>query len=187
MIAVALGALANGCTTAPVPVDGGPAVTPTGWVSTAEDIDTGFTVAIPAMEAALPLLRLSPADAAHVTEALAAVDHVALPRFNAALVTYQHEASSGNLCAARAATDALVIALEGVADTLGTLGWGMAPAVDLALAGLGGILDETVAACPAASDAGAAAGTAIERHRAARPASLRPFPVVITASHRTEH
>ena len=110
-----------------------------------------------------------------MTASLEAARTVALPRFNAALATYQREASASSLCAARAATDALVLALEGVADTVGALGWGLAPDVDLALSGLGGILDGTVGAGCAMD---ASTGATLHARRAALPPSLRPWPVV---------
>ena len=167
----------TGCPATPVPVDGGPAVTPASWVSTAQTVVTVLDWTLPAADGLVGGL-VSPAAAPTVHTAFRVAEG-STAALSSALATYQTTASLGSQCAARAAIDATTVALVGVASALSATGFGLAPEITSALQALAAVGDELAPAC--VTDAGLPPPSRADAvHAALTPAgALRPFPTLV--------
>lgn len=135
----------HGCPPRPVPVDGGPSVTPSAWTDTARIVISTLRWALPAVR--LVLAAVLPSDVATIVGR--SIDALAEWTARLAESIDVYEQRGGDRCAAHAAvggaTNALVAltqvladngialgrTLERVADSLGAVGDALAPACSL--------------------------------------------------------
>jgi hypothetical protein len=167
--------LSLGCSATPTPADGGPAVTPAGWVSTVTTVDTTLTWALPAADALVDgLVGPVAAVPVHLAFRLAEGSVAAL---QSALTAYLGASNNGTMCTARAAIAATAAGLEGVAAALVPTGYGVAPEIQAGVQALAAVADELVPACPL-PDGGLPASGVAAAHVVNTAAVLRPFPAL---------
>lgn len=178
-LAVALGlsclVALHGCPPRPLPVDGGPAVTPSSWTDTARVVVRTLRWALPA--ARVILAAVLPSDAGAIVGR--ALDAVAdwTSRLEVALDTYQTR--GGDRCVAHASVGGLTSAVVSLAQVLADHGVALGTTLERVADSLGALGDELAPAC--SLDAGwASAGMqvndrlrAIQNGARARGAVLR--------------
>lgn len=169
------------CTPTPTPIDGGPAVTPSGWTSTARVVLTTLRWAVPAARAITDLTVAEPGRT-QVGRALDATAQAA-ERLQGAVDAY--ERAGGDRCTARAAVAGLHSALVTVAQVLADNGVALGTTLERVVDGVASIADALIPACDADAgwvSAGDAANATLRQIalRAGRPLSrvlddLRPL------------
>ena len=140
----ALGAAVSACTPTP-PVDGGVAVTPSGWTSTARVVLDTLRWAVPAARAITDSVVPEPART-QVGRALDATGDAAR-ELSAAVDAY--EIRGGDRCAAHAAVGGLHRALVGLARVLADSGIALGTTLERVVDGVASIADALVPAQPA--------------------------------------
>ena len=135
-------AFALGCTP-PAPVDGGVAVTPGGWTSTARVVLDTLRWAIPAARAITDVVVPEPART-QVGRALDATGEAAR-ELTAAVDAY--ELRGGDRCAAHAAVGGLHRALVGLARVLADNGIALGTTLERVVDGVASIADALIPAC----------------------------------------
>lgn len=135
-------AVSLGCTPTP-PVDGGTAVTPSGWTSTARVVLDTLRWAVPAARAITDAVLTDPARA-QVGRALDATGEAAR-ELGAAVDAY--ELRGGDRCAAHAAVGGLHRALVGLARVLADNGIALGTTLERVVDGVASIADALVPAC----------------------------------------
>lgn len=170
----ALGAALTGCPPTP-PVDGGVAVTPTGWTSTARIVLSTLGWAVPAARAITDSVLADPART-QVGRALDATGDAAR-EMQAAVDAY--ETRGGDRCVARAATAGLHRAIVGLARVLVSNGIALGTTLERVVDGVASIADALTPACD--PDAGwASAGDSANREvRAIHDAARAPLRRVL--------
>lgn len=148
LVATIAGALLAACPGPVTPVDGGPAVTPSSWTSTARVVITTLRWALPAARAITDLTVAEPGRT-QVARALDAAAQ-ATDRLHGAVDAY--EARGGDRCAARAAVGGLQVALIGVAQVLADNGIALGTTLERIVDAVASIADALIPACDA--DAG---------------------------------
>lgn len=148
LVATLAGALLAACPGPVTPVDGGPAVTPSSWTSTARVVITTLRWALPAARAITDLTVAEPGRT-QVARALDAAAQ-ATDRLHGAVDAY--EARGGDRCAARAAVGGLQVALVGVAQVLADNGVALGTTLERIVDAVASIADALIPACDA--DAG---------------------------------
>ena len=148
LVATLAGALLTACPGPVTPVDGGPAVTPSSWTSTARVVITTLRWALPAARAITDLTVAEPGRT-QVARALDAAAQ-ATDRLHGAVDAY--EARGGDRCAARAAVGGLQVALVGVAQVLADNGVALGTTLERIVDAVASIADALIPACDA--DAG---------------------------------
>lgn len=148
LVATLAGALLTACPGPVTPVDGGPAVTPSSWASTARVVITTLRWALPAVRAITDLTVAEPGRT-QVARALDAAAQ-ATDRLHGAVDAY--EARGGDRCAARAAVGGLQVALVGVAQVLADNGVALGTTLERIVDAVASIADALIPACDA--DAG---------------------------------
>ena len=148
LVATIAGALLTACPGPVTPVDGGPAVTPSSWTSTARVVITTLRWALPAARAITDLTVAEPGRT-QVARALDAAAQ-ATDRLHGAVDAY--EARGGDRCAARAAVGGLQVALVGVAQVLADNGVALGTTLERIVDAVASIADALIPACDA--DAG---------------------------------
>ena len=148
LVATLAGALLTACPGPVTPVDGGPAVTPSSWTSTARVVITTLRWALPAARAITDLTVAEPGRT-QVARALDAAAQ-ATDRLHGAVDAY--EARGGDRCAARAAVGGLQVALVGVAQVLADNGIALGTTLERIVDAVASIADALIPACDA--DAG---------------------------------
>lgn len=138
----ALGAVLNACTPTPS-VDGGVAVTPSGWTSTARVVLDTLRWAVPAARAITDVVVPEPART-QVGRALDATG-AAARELSAAVDAY--ELRGGDRCAAHAAVGGLHRALVGLARVLADSGIALGTTLERVVDGVASIADALVPAC----------------------------------------
>lgn len=157
LVAVVAGIITSGCTP-PAPVDGGVAVTPSGWTSTARVVLDTLRWAVPAARAITDSVLTDPART-QVGRALDATGDAAR-ELGAALDAY--ELRGGDRCVARAATAGVHRALVGLARVLVENGIALGTTLERVVDGLASVADALTPACD--PDAGwSSAGDAANR------------------------
>jgi hypothetical protein len=158
LLALGAGAVASGCPGPVAPVDGGVAVTPAGWVSTARVVLSTLSWAVPAARAITDSVLTDPART-QVGRALDATGDAAR-ELGAALDAY--ELRGGDRCVARAATAGVHRALVGLARVLVDNGIALGTTLERVVDGLASVADALTPACD--PDAGwSSAGDAANR------------------------
>lgn len=153
-----LGAVLTGCPGPTPPVDGGPAVTPSGWTSTARVVLSTLRWAVPAARAITDGVLPEPART-QVGRALDATGDAA-QELGAAVDAY--EARGGDQCAAHAAVGGLHRALVGLARVLADGGLALGTTLERVADGVASVADALVPACD--RDAGwSSAGDSVNR------------------------
>lgn len=144
LLALCLSALCfTGCPGPIAPVDGGPAVTPTSWVSTARTVLLTLQWAIPAAKVVTNATLQDPGRT-QVARALDAVTDSARD-LGAALDTY--ESRGGDQCVAHAAVGASHRALMVLATVLAANGIAIGNTIGGIIDALGSVIDGLVPAC----------------------------------------
>ena len=175
LVATLAGALLTACPGPVTPVDGGPAVTPSSWTSTARVVITTLRWALPAARAITDLTVAEPGRT-QVARALDAAAQ-ATDRLHDAVDAY--EARGGDRCAARAAVGGLQVALVGVAQVLADNGIALGTTLERIVDAVASIADALIPACDAdagwssAGDASNARLRAIAEGARARGVTLR--------------
>jgi len=175
LVATLAGALLAACPGPVTPVDGGPAVTPSSWTSTARVVITTLRWALPAARAITDLTVAEPGRT-QVARALDAAAQ-ATDRMHGAVDAY--EARGGDRCAARAAVGGLQVALVGVAQVLADNGIALGTTLERIVDAVASISDALIPACDAdagwagAGDASNARLRAIAEGARARGVTLR--------------
>ena len=158
LLACGAGAAASGCPGPVAPVDGGVAVTPSGWTSTARVVLNTLSWAVPAARAITDVVVPEPARA-QVGRALDATGDAAR-ELQQAVDAY--EARGGDRCAAHAAVGGLHRALVGLARVLADNGIALGTTLERVVDGVASVADALIPAC--AADAGwASAGDGANR------------------------
>ena len=142
VVGLGAGALSQGCTP-PAPVDGGVAVTPTGWTSTARVVLDTLRWALPAARAITDVVVPEPART-QVGRALDATGEAAR-ELSAAVDAYEQR--GGDRCAAHAAVGGLHRALVGLARVLADGGIALGTTLERVVDGVASIADALVPAC----------------------------------------
>ena len=142
LVAVVAGIITSGCTP-PAPVDGGVAVTPSGWTSTARVVLDTLRWAVPAARAITDAVLTDPART-QVGRALDATGEAAR-EFAAAVDAY--ELRGGDRCAAHAAVGGLHRALVGLARVLADGGIALGTTLERVVDGVASVADALVPAC----------------------------------------
>jgi hypothetical protein len=149
LLALALGgALFVGCPGPHPPVDGGPAVTPSGWTFTARQALQTIRWAVPAAKLITNSLLSDPAKT-QVARALDAVTDAAR-ELQSAIDVYEQR--GGEQCLANAAAGGVQRTLLGLARVLADNGIAIGNTLGGVVDSLGSVIDLLVPACP--SDAG---------------------------------
>ena len=175
LVATLAGALLTACPGPVTPVDGGPAVTPSSWTSTARVVITTLRWALPAVRAITDLVVAEPGRT-QVARALDAAAQ-ATDRLHGAVDAY--EARGGDRCVARAAVGGLQVALVGVAQVLADNGVALGTTLERIVDAVASIADALIPACDAdagwssAGDASNARLRAIAEGARARGVTLR--------------
>lgn len=158
LLACVGGALASGCPGPVAPIDGGPAVTPSGWTSTARVVLNTLSWAVPAARAITDSVLPEPARS-QVGRALDATGDAAR-ELGAAVDAYEQR--GGDRCVAKAATAGVQRALVGLARVLVDNGIALGTTLERVVDGLASVADALTPACDA--DAGwSSAGDAANR------------------------
>lgn len=142
LVATLAGAVLTGCPPAP-PVDGGPAVTPSGWTSTARVVLDTLRWAVPAARAITDNVVPEPART-QVGRALDATGDAAR-ELSAAVDAYEQR--GGDRCAAHAAVGGLHRALVGLARVLADSGIALGTTLERVVDGVASVADALVPAC----------------------------------------
>ncbi len=142
LVASVTGAVLTGCPPTP-PVDGGVAVTPSGWTSTARVVLDTLRWAVPAARAITDSVVPEPART-QVGRALDATGDAAR-ELSAAVDAY--EIRGGDRCAAHAAVGGLHRALVGLARVLADSGIALGTTLERVVDGVASIADALVPAC----------------------------------------
>ncbi len=142
LVASVTGAVLTGCPPTP-PVDGGVAVTPSGWTSTARVVLDTLRWAVPAARAITDSVVPEPART-QVGRALDATGDAAR-ELSAAVDAY--ELRGGDRCAAHAAVGGLHRALVGLARVLADSGIALGTTLERVVDGVASIADALVPAC----------------------------------------
>lgn len=142
------GALLAGCPGPVVPVDGGPAVTPSSWTSTARVVLTTLRWAVPAARAITDVTVSEPAR----TQVARALDATAAAAGEMERAVDAYEMRGGDRCAAHAAVGGLHRALVGLARVLADSGIALGTTLERVVDGVASIADALVPSC--APDAG---------------------------------
>ena len=162
LVASLAGALLAACPGPVTPVDGGPAVTPSSWTSTARVVITTLRWALPAARAITDLTVAEPGRT-QVARALDAAAQ-ATDRLHGAVDAY--EARGGDRCAARAAVGGLQVALVGVAQVLADNGVALGTTLERIVDAVASIADALIPACDADAGWSSAGDSANARLRA---------------------
>lgn len=158
LAACVAGALLVGCPGPVAPVDGGPAVTPSGWTSTARVVLDTLRWAVPAARAITDGVLPEPART-QVGRALDATGDAAR-ELGAAVDAY--EARGGDQCVAKAATAGLHRAIVGLARVLVDNGIALGTTLERVADGVASVADALTPACD--RDAGwSSAGDSVNR------------------------
>lgn len=148
IVATLAGALLAGCPGPVVPVDGGPAVTPSSWTSTARVVLTTLRWAVPAARAITDVTVSEPAR----TQVARALDATAAAAGEMERAVDAYELRGGDRCAAHAAVGGLHRALAGLARVLADSGIALGTTLERVVDGVASIADALVPSC--APDAG---------------------------------
>lgn len=158
LLACGAGAATQGCPGPVHPVDGGPAVTPSGWTSTARVVLSTLSWAVPAARAITDSVLPEPART-QVGRALDATGDAAR-ELGAAVDAY--ELRGGDRCVAKAATAGVHRALVGLARVLVDNGIALGTTLERVVDGVASVADALTPACD--PDAGwSSAGDAANR------------------------
>lgn len=140
--------LAAACRPAPVPDDGSPAVTPSGWTDTARTVVSTVAWAVPGARLITDVILPEPARTI-VGRALTAVGEAA-EGLEVAIAAY--EARGGDRCAAKAAVAGVRASLVAAAQSLADNGIALGRVLERVADSAAAVVDELVPACDA--DAG---------------------------------
>jgi len=140
--------LAAACRPAPVPDDGAPAATPSGWTDTARTVLSTLSWAVPGAKLITDAILPEPARTI-VGRALTAVGDAA-EGLDVAVAAY--EARGGDRCAAKAAVAGVRASLVAAAQTLADNGIALGRVLERVADSAAAVVDELVPACDA--DAG---------------------------------
>ena len=133
---------ALGCTP-PAPVDGGVAVTPSGWTSTARVVLDTLRWAVPAARAITDAVLTDPAR----TQVGRALDATGEAARELAAAVDAYELRGGDRCAAHAAVGGLHRALVGLARVLADNGVALGTTLERVVDGVASVADALVPAC----------------------------------------